>query len=510
MGKIYDAEFIGGTVTAKIWDADDIGGGARPFDPTKITILANNISANTTYVEGVDAYRLKNTDSAVITIKAVYTDKPAVGVPGIKLVIYHELSRRRIDNAAFDDGATPLLANGKVQPQNTISEVYTTGADGTVAVTYSQPGGPGVNNVLQFNLPDQPDNPGLTITLGDAGVPNIIFSTQTSPDTDKAAMWGHMPEAIGGLMRPLLDAESTAGNKLPEDGNNETWANIGYSDLIALCGSEANIPSESDLKALVSSEGDIGAKYGWPMVSHYWSSTEYSEPGQHVTVMLTDGSVDHLLDTNQNLPTYYFSTGPVVTSFITNPGTSQSFTFPYVEGFGIQTVFVGARMQLVTSGGTAPYIFTSDNPAVADIDQSAMIIWNGRGRVTFTITDTLGATGTAVFEPGQLFIQTNNWVHPSESAPLVESQGLRIPLYTELVAGVGMRKIGSLYGEWGDFKLNGSGWPPYNHGSESGDMYHFWAQDTYIAMIADDNLADGGGFNQITEADYGSSIGIDE
>uniref|UniRef100_UPI001649AD03 Immunoglobulin-like domain BIg-containing protein n=1 Tax=Salmonella enterica TaxID=28901 RepID=UPI001649AD03 len=102
---------------------------------------------------------------------------------------------------------TPIapLADAKVFAYHSSGEQLwywygTTDESGRVQFELTQDNTPGLKTALQAMLPDNPP----TVSNMD-----VIFTVITSPDSDKAKMWGHMPETAvnsAGVKfhRPLL------------------------------------------------------------------------------------------------------------------------------------------------------------------------------------------------------------------------------------------------------------------------------------------------------------------
>ncbi|EDU9808034.1 hypothetical protein ZW84_004646, partial [Salmonella enterica subsp. enterica] len=71
---------------------------------------------------------------------------------------------------------------------------------------------------------------------------DTIFTVVTSPDSDKAKMWGHMPEtttAANGevFKRPLLSAEIASGVTHGDNTeNNEAWGIVDFEMANDACG----------------------------------------------------------------------------------------------------------------------------------------------------------------------------------------------------------------------------------------------------------------------------------
>ncbi len=105
---------------------------------------------------------------------------------------------------------------------------------------------------------------------------DAIFTVQTSPDTPYASYWGHMPDTVQvngvTLRRPYLKAELSAAPRDTWPFNNEFWGTNYYyqsehveTSLTHLCGSQENIASLDDLKALQSVIGTLQ----WPTTSSW-------------------------------------------------------------------------------------------------------------------------------------------------------------------------------------------------------------------------------------------------
>lgn len=153
-----------------------------------------------------------------------------------------------------------------------------TDANGTATITVTQDNGPGVKTTLKVKP--------STGSTQEADV-DVIFTTLTSPDTDKAAMWGHMAESttIGDFTysRPKLAAEASGTNGVVAD-HNETWALFGWNNANSHC--NTLLP---DLKRLVTLDRSQGTQtiqetLGWPVEGHYYWSGSPGDPGRHFAV----------------------------------------------------------------------------------------------------------------------------------------------------------------------------------------------------------------------------------
>ncbi|MEX8922543.1 DUF823 domain-containing adhesin, partial [Salmonella enterica] len=142
-----------------------------------------------------------------------------------------------------------------------------TGDDGKLRFTLTQNQSLGLKTSVTAALANQFD---------EAASVDAIFTVQTSPDTPYASYWGHMPDTVQvngvTLRRPSLKAELSAMPPGSWPLNNEIWgANYYYqsqhvdTSLTHLCGSQENIASLDDLKALQSVIGTLQ----WPTTSSW-------------------------------------------------------------------------------------------------------------------------------------------------------------------------------------------------------------------------------------------------
>ncbi|WP_239698897.1 adhesion domain-containing protein, partial [Salmonella enterica] len=153
--------------------------------------------------------------------------------------------------------------------QNGLSTKWSgfTGDDGKLRFTLTQNQSLGLKTSVTAALANQFD---------EAASVDAIFTVQTSPDTPYASYWGHMPDTVKvngvTLRRPSLKAELSGVPPGTWPLNNEIWgANYYYqsdhvdTSLTHLCGSQENIASLDDLKALQSVIGTLQ----WPTTSSW-------------------------------------------------------------------------------------------------------------------------------------------------------------------------------------------------------------------------------------------------
>lgn len=174
----------------------------------------------------------------------------------------------------------PVVVNGGLADEtslNNTAAAYSaiTGSDGTKILTITRPDTHGTKTSLTATL--------YSDTTKKATL-DTIFTVVTSPDSDKAKMWGHMPETVTAadgtvFKRPLLlkELSSTSGRTAIAE-ENEDWAQFTQTQAISTssngCGSEY-VPSQAGLESLYEANRGNAMKtvQGWPVASSYLSST---------------------------------------------------------------------------------------------------------------------------------------------------------------------------------------------------------------------------------------------
>ncbi|EAY8070370.1 hypothetical protein AHZ02_13075 [Salmonella enterica] len=167
----------------------------------------------------------------------------------------------------------------------------TTDESGRVQFELTQDNTPGLKTRLEAMLPD---NPPMVSDM------DAIFTVITSPDSDKAKYWGHMPEIVTNsagvkFRRPLLAAEMTS-NSGTYLVNNEKWplvtaANTEKADATG-CDAEYQ-PLSGDLQTLYGDNpnGAIGTNYGWPVAGNksWWAADRAPNTGYYQFINLNSG-----------------------------------------------------------------------------------------------------------------------------------------------------------------------------------------------------------------------------
>lgn len=226
------------------------------------------------------AAKVKAGESITLTVTTRDCAGNVVGNTAFIITRSDALNRQNIvnNNAPVHVGDTELTT--------TATEYHgVTGADGKATVTVTQANGPGVKTTLTVM---QANNTALKDSV------DVIFTTLTSPDSDKAAMWGHMEESatanVDGVTytftRPKLAAE-TSGTSATFAANNESWAQFTWDSADNHC---AILPDAEQLVALRAAHSTAAAYPGWP-IDTYWSSTKDQLDIYHYATSMGSGAV---------------------------------------------------------------------------------------------------------------------------------------------------------------------------------------------------------------------------
>lgn len=173
-----------------------------------------------------------------------------------------------------------------------------TGEDGSKIINVTRPDTHGTKVAITAALYD---NASATASI------DTVFTVVTSPDSDKAKMWGHMPETVAAangevFKRPLLSAEIASGiTHGSNTENNETWGSVNFEVAKDACGA-GFVPSLADLQSLYDAwpGGAMNTQQGWPLDGkNYQDSTadlSRSTENRYVkAINLRDGGIGSLL-----------------------------------------------------------------------------------------------------------------------------------------------------------------------------------------------------------------------
>lgn len=203
------------------------------------------------------------------------------------------VNRKNQTDPAWETHPVQIAGGSNLQQVDAHTYEGMTDVNGQASLTLSQPGGAGVKTHItarmrsDFNATDAKD---------------VIFTVITSPDSDKARMWGHMRGIIesGSLYKRPLLADETEHELGSVRENNEDWALYDQNtSMQAECG-VGHIPRQSSLESLFSAHpgNAIGTEYGWPTAQQSYLSAVEQET--HSSVNLANGSVDSYSGFKQN------------------------------------------------------------------------------------------------------------------------------------------------------------------------------------------------------------------
>ncbi|HAG7621518.1 adhesion domain-containing protein [Escherichia coli] len=203
------------------------------------------------------------------------------------------INRKNQTDAAWETHPVQIDGGSNVRKVDAHTYEGITDANGEATLTLTQPGGVGVKTHITARMRSD-------FTASDEK--DVIFTVITSPDTDKARMWGYMLgiiEANNIFKRPRL-ADETDNELGSVRENNEDWALFDQnSSMQAECGL-GHIPSQSSLHSLFAAHpaNAIGTEYGWPTLQKAYLSAV--EETSHASVNLATGNIDTYSGFKQN------------------------------------------------------------------------------------------------------------------------------------------------------------------------------------------------------------------
>ncbi|ENU8985497.1 DUF823/DUF824 repeat adhesin RatB [Salmonella enterica] len=267
-------------------DASDFVSCLVGVNPTASSITIEPVDTSLWYdVGGEHAVKVKKGDP--LQLKVTAKDASGNPVPDAPFVLSRGdgiVSAVVIDGESLNDTATKI---GEL-----------TGEDGSKIINVTRPDTHGTKVAITAALYD---NASATASI------DTVFTVVTSPDSDKAKMWGHMPETVAAangevFKRPLLSAEIASGiTHGSNTENNETWGSVNFEVAKDACGA-GFVPSLADLQSLYDAwpGGAMNTQQSWPLDGkNYQDSTadlSRSTENRYVkAINLRDGGIGSLL-----------------------------------------------------------------------------------------------------------------------------------------------------------------------------------------------------------------------
>lgn len=264
-----------------------------------VKVMADNFN------DTLKAAKVKVDESIKLTITTHNCLGEPVGNTAFTITRSDAMNRQNIVNN------TAPVHVGDTELTTTATEYHgTTDANGNATVVVTQASGPGVKTTLSVSPANAPT---LKASI------DVIFTTQTSPDSASANMWGHMPETSSAdvegetytFNRPKLAAEAE-GESATLSANNENWALFNWGGAEKHCDI---LPDARQLMGLKVARGDLVSSLGWPVsgTNEYWSSSEGSIKGYHLGVNMVRRSVAEEPDTAASVVSCVDKASPEVT-----------------------------------------------------------------------------------------------------------------------------------------------------------------------------------------------------
>lgn len=256
----------------------------KPAVSDPVSVSGDHVDAS------FEASKVKVGESITLTVTTKACDgEPAINAP---FVIRREDA---INRQGVVNNANPVrVGNTELTTAQTEYHGVTDG-QGNATVVVTQENGPGVKTRLIVSSQNYP-------TLTDNV--DVIFTTITSPDSDKASMYGHMIESttatLNGITytftRPKLAAEASGADKSVVD-TNETWALFTWSGADNHCDI---LPDAEQLVQMRHEHSTLETWTGWPVAgdAEYWSSTKNQLSGYHSAVHMNSASVVRAADSD--------------------------------------------------------------------------------------------------------------------------------------------------------------------------------------------------------------------
>ncbi|EBF9516704.1 hypothetical protein V3817_003086 [Salmonella enterica] len=302
----------------------------------------------------------------------------------------------------------------------------TTDESGRVQFELTQDNTPGLKTRLEAMLPDNPP----TVSDMDA-----IFTVITSPDSDKAKYWGHMPEIVTNsagvkFRRPLLAAEMTS-NSGTYLVNNEKWPLVtaANTEKAGATGCDAEYqPLSGDLQTLYGDNpnGAIGTNYGWPVAGNksWWAADRAPNTGYYQFINLNSGGkgtassstatgaqvcrVESHTSTPASITLTSTAMDSVKNAAVVEKGSAMPLTVTVKDSSGNPVANVGFTLSRGDSKNRAGTVVTDGDVAADagadDLMLKALTPASASQSMTTTgivFTGTTGSDGTATFTLNQ-------------------------------------------------------------------------------------------------------------
>ncbi|ECO8397242.1 hypothetical protein FXQ77_06195 [Salmonella enterica] len=395
-------------------DASDFVSCLVGVNPTAASITIEPVDTSLWYdVGGEHAVKVKKGDT--LQLKVTAKDASGNPVPDAPFVLsrgdgYTRQGEKHI--AGSGDGIVSAVVIDGESLNDTATKIgELTGEDGSKIINVTRPDTHGTKVAITAALYD---NASATASI------DTIFTVVTSPDSDKAKMWGHMPETVATangevFKRPLLSAEVASGiTHGSNTENNETWGSVNFEVAKDACGA-GFVPSLADLQSLYDTwpGGAMNTQQGWPLDGkNYQDSTadlsRTSENRYVKSINLRDGGIGSLLWDEKLYFVCLQNAHPVATQItLTSPQYNDSDGFAKAkvgETIPVTITTLDAQGKPVAD---TPVIFTRGDSTTAYYMQTCLASpRRAAASLTLTLAGQDEATGIAKAKKGEQIAAT--------------------------------------------------------------------------------------------------------
>lgn len=337
-------------------------------NPVAASITIEPVNPSQWY-DGSDVHAVKVKKGDTMQLKVTVKDASGNPVPEAPFVLTRgDGYDRRGEKYTAQDGddlqgiVTPVVIDGESLAWTTTKMGSQTGPDGTRIISVTRPDTHGTRTAINATLYE---NAAVSASI------DTIFTVVTSPDSDKAKMWGHMPEtttAANGevFKRPLLSAEIASGVTHGDNTeNNEAWGIVDFEMANDACGA-GYVPTLADMQSLYDARpgGAMNTQQGWPLDGkNYQDSTadlSRSTQNRYVkSINLRDGGVGSLLWNEQLYFVCLQNAHPAATQItLTSPVYNDSDGFAKAKVGETIPVIITTRDAQGNPAADTPVIFT--------------------------------------------------------------------------------------------------------------------------------------------------------
>lgn len=337
-------------------------------NPVAASITIEPVNPSQWY-DGSDVHAVKVKKGETMQLKVTVKDASGNPIPEAPFVLTRgDGYDRRGEKYTAQDGddlqgiVTPVVIDGESLAWTTTKMGSQTGTDGTRIISVTRPDTHGTRTAINATLYE---NAAVSASI------DTIFTVVTSPDSDKAKMWGHMSEtttAANGevFKRPLLSAEIASGVTHGDNTeNNEAWGIVDFEMANDACGA-GYVPTLADMQSLYDARpgGAMNTQQGWPLDGkNYQDSTadlSRSTQNRYVkSINLRDGGVGSLLWNEQLYFVCLQNAHPAATQItLTSPVYNDSDGFAKAKVGETIPVIITTRDAQGNPAADTPVIFT--------------------------------------------------------------------------------------------------------------------------------------------------------